>query len=319
MFWIVLFIIVVGLIIEGAKPSGRNEKTKSSEGKQAPQSVSSDHIKKKTAEKLKVVQERQEFLENRKEAQKIERLNSDLGIEEWKSDTDKDEMLTLGIKNSDNTFENKSTKLKTELKVAQKPPSPLVLEFEHWGINSLWHMTHIRNVHSIVQTGLLQHSSLRLSARNPVDISDPNVQRWRTKVDPHYGLSLHDYVPLYINPRNPMLYVQKEIQSEICFIEVSLEALRNRNFLISDGNAASPRTQFFKVTSALKLLPWNVLKSKFWTDFEDGKRMACSEVLIPGSIEPRCIKAVHCFSSTQSGILAKKGISSVISMDKYFR
>ncbi|PFG54326.1 uncharacterized protein DUF4433 [Marinobacter sp. LV10R520-4] len=204
-------------------------------------------------------------------------------------------------------------------KVVPKTDSPVVREFKHRGVSSLWHMTHERNVPSIMRNGILPHTSPTLQAFNHVDISDPDVQRWRTRPDPHYGRKLHDYVPLYINPRNPMLYRRKEMQKEICLIEISLEALDGGNLLVTDGNAASYRTQFYIVPAALQYLPWDVLNSNFWTDFEDGKRKACSEVLVPNIVAPKHIAAIHCFSSAQSGRLAQKGIRSVISMDKYFR
>ena len=116
-----------------------------------------------------------------------------------------------------------------------------------------------------------------------------------------------------------MLFRRKEMQSDICFVEVSLNALDETNFLISDGNAASAKTQFFNTAQELQFLPWPVLRADFWSDFDEGKRKACSEILIPSRVAPKFIRVIHCFSSAQTTALAQKGIKSVISLDKYFR
>ena len=197
--------------------------------------------------------------------------------------------------------------------------SPLVKGFKEFGVTSLWHMTHIRNVPSIMQYGLLAHRSPKLQLLKPTDISDPDVQQWRKRVDPHYSRSLHEYVPFYINPRNPMLYRRKDIQREICFIEVAVAALEGEKYLISDGNAASRSSEFYDSYEDLWMLPWEVLDSGFWSGFDDGKRKACSEVLVPDMVQPHFILAVHCYSSAEVRMLAQSGINSVISMDKYFR
>lgn len=298
MFWVIVGIIVIGLIIEAGKPKSKS-RSQPIERDNAPKTVTDRLARAQAYDDLK------------------RRLNE---VDEQAKDTEKKPDSPDDIEASSastNSALNRPHAIQP--KVIPKTDSPVVREFKNRGVSSLWHMTHERNVPSIMRNGILPHTSPTLQAFNHVDISDPDVQRWRTRPDPHYGRKLHDYVPLYINPRNPMLYRRKEMQKEICLIEVSLEALDGGNLLITDGNAASHRTQFYIVPAALQHLPWDVLNANFWTDFEDGKRKACSEVLVPNIVTPKHIAAVHCFSSAQSGRLAQKGIRSVISMDKYFR
>lgn len=216
------------------------------------------------------------------------------------------------VRHSDKHFDRRSEPASGEY-------SPLVKGFKEFGVTSLWHMTHIRNVPNIMQYGLLAHRSPKLQLLKPTDISDPDVQQWRMRVDPYYSRSLHEYVPFYINPRNPMLYRRKDIQREICFIEVAVGALEGEKYLISDGNAASKSTKFYDSYEDLWLLPWEVIDSDFWSDFDDGKRKACSEVLVPDMVQRHFIRAVHCYSATESRILARSGINSSISVNKYFR
>lgn len=67
-----------------------------------------------------------------------------------------------------------------------------------YGINYLYHMTHIDNLESIFKYGLLSHNEAHRRGLVKVDISMQAAQEWRKKV--------HNYVPFYFSPRNTMLY-----------------------------------------------------------------------------------------------------------------
>lgn len=173
--------------------------------------------------------------------------------------------------------------------------SQIIKLFNEYGVYSLWHMTHRNNVVNIMQHGILSNTQTTKSAK-PVDISDHGVQRWREEKDPIYGRKIHDYTPTYFNIRNPMLYVRKNIQDELCLIEISLSVLSEANFLFTDGNAAARDTAFYNSLDDLAHLPWKVLNASYWNDFEYGKRKRCAEVLIYPSIDPKYIKQIHCNS-----------------------
>ena len=299
MFWFIVFIVVVGFIVDFYSPKKKSERASSA--------TSSGSLNRENSESSA------KLAENLRRMRELPDGDDSDGVKTEKKPPPKANAA------SDSINADVARKPKVEPEISPKAPSVLAREFESWGIESLWHMTHIRNVPSIRRSGLLSHQSPKLTMINPVDISDPEVQRWRTKQDPYFGLALHDYVPFYINPRNPMLYRRKNIQREICFIELSLDALEDTGFLVSDGNAASPKTQFYNGSWGLQFLSWEVLRADFWTDFEDGKRKACSEILVPNAVDPKFIKAVHCFSSAEAGRLTQKGINAVISTDKYFR
>jgi ssDNA thymidine ADP-ribosyltransferase DarT-like protein len=165
--------------------------------------------------------------------------------------------------------------------------------FADFGVDSLWHISHFNNLQSIFQVGILSYYEAHKLYPELVDISDPEVQRWREHKPSNSIYRIHEYVPLYINPRNPMLYVRRNQQSFLCLIEIDLNVLDNNIFLLADGNAASSTTRFFKNQSDLKCLPWDVLKSDSWSDKTDGKRKRCSEVLLYPKIDPQYIKALH--------------------------
>ena len=149
-------------------------------------------------------------------------------------------------------------------------------KFSEYGITSIWHITHKANINSILKDGILNHYDAYKINVNPIDISDPDAQRWRECWENRYHRKIHDYAPLYINPRNPMLYVRKHLQVNLCLVEVSLAVLTENEYLITDGNAASRDTQFYQSESSLSLLPWDVLRASYWTEFPDGKRKRCA-------------------------------------------
>lgn len=190
--------------------------------------------------------------------------------------------------------------------------------FQQYGVHSLWHMTHKDNVRSIIKDGILNHYSAHNMREHPVDISDPDAQRWRERTERNHSHRLHEYVPLYITPKNPMLYVRRNIQNNLCLLQISLDALVNSEFLISDGNAASRDTHFFKSLKHLDQVPWAVLKADLWTGFPDGKRQRCSEVLVYQKIYPENIEAIHCYSSEVVAYLNKYAKNIKLSRDLFF-
>lgn len=194
--------------------------------------------------------------------------------------------------------------------------STLVSTLRSYDIHSLWHMTHINNVQSITQKGIVSHR--RAKPINRVDISDPEVQKWRTGNDPIFNRELHAYSPTYIAIRNPMLYRLKHNAHELCILEISLESLDYHDVLFTDGNAASRDTKFYTHPDDLKNMPWDVLKAEFWSDFADGKRKRCAEVLVYPSIGARHITNIHCNSVDTVSALEQSGVKNVLYSPQLF-
>jgi hypothetical protein len=176
--------------------------------------------------------------------------------------------------------------------------------FRRYGINSLWHISHRDNLSSILENGILSHNMAHnIGQKRIVDISDSSVQRWRKRSEPCYGRPIHDYVPLYMKCRNPMLFRLKDRNESLCLIEVSLSVLKNSEILFTDGNAASAKTSFYSTADELRYLSWDILNSEYWSEFEDGKRIMCSELLIYSKIEPSHIKRICCYSDDTARFL----------------
>lgn len=191
------------------------------------------------------------------------------------------------------------------------------------GIDYLYHMTYIDNLASIIENGLLSHNEAYGQGLIEADISDPNVQDIRAvTIDPFYNRPLHDYVPLYFSPRNPMLYRRREIQEDIVILGIDPQLLSEPNIIFTNGNAAASGTIFYTGTSMLDHLPWNSIRARNWTDLEDGKRIKCAEVLVYPNIEPSRIQVLFCYSNKnrEKIIAAKQGtlIIGKVNRDFYF-
>ncbi|MEA5516825.1 DarT ssDNA thymidine ADP-ribosyltransferase family protein, partial [Nodularia sp. UHCC 0506] len=95
---------------------------------------------------------------------------------------------------------------------------------KEYGIKYLYHMTYINNLASIIRNGLLSHNEAYRRGLIAADISDPDVQDRRANLSV-YNIPLHEYVPLYFSPRNPMLYKRREIQEDIVILGMESQIL----------------------------------------------------------------------------------------------
>lgn len=158
----------------------------------------------------------------------------------------------------------------------------------------LYHMTHITNCASILRTGLMSHRS----APKYRDISNSGVNAHRGAITAQGGLSLHDYVPLYFNPRNAMLYqVQQEHPQQIVILEVSALVCRQDGVLYSEGNAAASDSRIVSTLAAANAFDWPRIRCENWVEGRirnlDTKRMMMSECLVPRRIAPEHIVGLH--------------------------
>lgn len=164
-----------------------------------------------------------------------------------------------------------------------------------YGINYLYHMTSIDNLPSILSHGLLSHNQAHRFGLNKTDISDNCVQDIRQHKSVN-GVHLHDYVPLYFNPKNPMLYRRRELQQNIAILAINPIVLIYPGTVFSDGNAACGDTTFYANMEMLSQLDWNTIWARYWNDKPDGKRIRCAETLVYPELSLDKILTVFCYS-----------------------
>ena len=175
----------------------------------------------------------------------------------------------------------------------------MVLEkslFDVYGIDAIYHMSHIDNVASILKYGLLSHDISYNNRLTKRDISDSSVNSRRMKREPIYGQSIHSYVPFYFNPKNAMLYRRRDIQENIVLFAFDRELIAEAGVLFTDGNAASNATRFFCHLEDLSQLAWGCLHANSWNSYPDGKRVRMAEVLVPNKVSTRRVQKIICCS-----------------------
>lgn len=122
------------------------------------------------------------------------------------------------------------------------------------GIASIDHMTHIDNLDSIFKNGLLAHNN----PYKKIDISNKEVNERRNKLDPIYKRNIHDYVPLYFNPRNAMLYRNQRIFGDgVVILAFNNNIILQDNSFFTNGNVASNHTLYSNDINELEHEAWN--------------------------------------------------------------
>lgn len=157
----------------------------------------------------------------------------------------------------------------------------------------LYHMTHWSNLENILKNGLFSRNQAQKGFLN-IDIADKAVNIRRDRQEPIYNKSLHDYVPLYFNPKNPMLFKRKNMQNEIVILAIDRNVLLQANAIFTNGNAAAKITHFYREIDNLSQLYWKCIHAEHWNDFTDGKRIRCAEVLVYSRIDISAIKKIIC-------------------------
>ena len=155
-----------------------------------------------------------------------------------------------------------------------------------------YHFTHVDNLSDIARHGLLSHNRIRQAGVDYNDISDKGVQRWRQRSEPVYGRSIHDYVPMYLNPRNPMLYCLREYSQHFVMLAIDISEFTPLPVVFADGNAACADTRFGSVLEAAAPA-MDALRASSWNAVPDGKRHRCAEMLVPDRIPVSLVDGIY--------------------------
>ena len=160
---------------------------------------------------------------------------------------------------------------------------------EPYRINYLYHITHVDNLLSILNSGLLSHRRAHGGSLVIEDIADQeviNIRKWK-KV-PVSGKRIVDYVPLFFTPRNPMMRVRKDLQDDIAILCLDSSLLLQKGVIFTDGNAASDDTTFFNDLRFIDSLDWSCIRDRGKPihlynrqEFIEWKRKRAAEVLVP--------------------------------------
>ncbi|OBT12022.1 hypothetical protein A9264_16065 [Vibrio sp. UCD-FRSSP16_10] len=177
----------------------------------------------------------------------------------------------------------------------------------------LYHMTHISNLVGIFENGLFSHNKVK----NYTDISNNVVnERRRGKDNPH-KISLHQYVPLYFNPRNAMLFTcQKKYGKDMVILEIDKSVISNDYTLFSEGNAARKDSKVTTNKLDLANFRWQEINSLAWSNVAEGvneslKSLMMSECLILNRIGPDKIMNIICSKESVRKSLTNESLSKI--------
>lgn len=163
-----------------------------------------------------------------------------------------------------------------------------------FGEFGLHYITHKSNLVSIERRGLLSLNEVLRRGLAPADISNSDVQALRDRRrEPIWNRSIHAYVPLYLNPKNPMLFALRHLRDDLVILKVHDDVARTGEAIFCDGNAASGATQFSLDDAILKSAR-EALRAEYWRGVEDGGRRRMAEVLVHQRVAPDRIIAVLC-------------------------
>lgn len=183
----------------------------------------------------------------------------------------------------------------------------------------LYYIAALDQLHSLLQYGIRSRNEVRALGLPHCDISNPDVQRYRrnTVVAP-LARNLHDCVPLYLNPRNPMLYSLRNQAQRLVVLGVDYAVLAKPH-CYADGNAAARDTRF-SASAAVLADSLAALNAEQWTSVADGKRRRCAEVLLAAAVQPHHIRQVICADSSVAIRIARQyaGRFSVSGLPDFF-
>lgn len=195
-------------------------------------------------------------------------------------------------------------------------------------------ITHIDNIPHIARYGLVKSDSVNRN-ENYVNIGDSQIIQIRSKI-PVKGYRISDYIPFYLGPRSPMLYViqhgyngVKRIEPEkivYCIVRLDDIIAKDIDCIFTDGHALSVLTKFYgkeHLPRISEIVKAEDVYSNFWnseTDI-DLKRRKEAELLVKTDLPPAFIRGYIVYNEAARLELLKFGISEdliLVSRNQYF-
>jgi ssDNA thymidine ADP-ribosyltransferase, DarT len=190
-------------------------------------------------------------------------------------------------------------------------------------VSELHYITPIANLSSIVERGIL--SQVRASPLRPESVADADVQSIRDGKRVPNARPLHEYVNLYFDARNPMMYRRLANKNRIVVLRVSPEVMDLSGAVITDGNAASNGTRFYTSPRGLVALDEDRVFAASWMDADrwvyfEKKRQRCAEILVPDVVPVEYIFGCYaCADDVRAACeRANLGLEVRVRKDVYF-
>ncbi len=185
--------------------------------------------------------------------------------------------------------------------------------------DTLYYICHKDNLKSILEDGIYSRNLINQESIEHKDIHDSEVLARRNIIIPRINKPLADYVNLYFQPRNAMLYRLKcNIGANnlvILAVNSSVMGAKNSS-LFTDRNAATSTVNFYSKLADLKHIDNKIFQYKYWTDSDDTKQKMMAEVLVPNKISASDILSIYLVKDDEN--VKNLGKDVIEQPDKFF-
>ncbi len=192
-------------------------------------------------------------------------------------------------------------------------------------LRELHYISPIGNLASIALRGILSHRQARAVEHQSVAMQEVQAIRARKKVPG--GRALHEYVNLYVNGRNPMLFMRSAEFADLVVLRVSADVLDLPDVVVTDRNAASDWVRFAAAPGGLAIVSEEYTFAEYWTHPEDPieqlrhKSRMCAEVLVPDRVPAEYIGAAYTASADvlEKVRAVESGLRTTVNKRLFFR
>ncbi len=184
-------------------------------------------------------------------------------------------------------------------------------------VNGLYYITHVDNLASIFEHGILSHEQMEKQKIPYQPVYDRDIVDRRHNITAPNGKSLWDFANFYLNPRNPMMYrlsVAEGLVDRLVVLKLKATVFNTPNIYLSDGNAAHSQSNIYPFAKPLLNALGKQIDLEYWNDADGSKRKIMAESLIPHSVSPSLIECVYVgkqngIFDTAKQIVVKSGYS----------
>jgi len=163
-----------------------------------------------------------------------------------------------------------------------------------------YHMTHMENLRPILQAGELRSYNL-MKGQSYRNLANEDVQAGRAAIVVSASKKpLHDYVPLYLGFKTPMVAINQAHNEDLLFLRFSLDILATPGSIVSDGNARSNASKFylFSGPDVFSNLDVAAVRSVKYAKDSELKRKKQAEILIPDRLPMSQMLDMICYSES---------------------
>lgn len=189
------------------------------------------------------------------------------------------------------------------------------------------HMTHMDNLRPILQSGELRSYNL-MRGQSYRNLANEDVQAGRAAITVSAAQRpLHDFVPLYLGFKTPMVAISQVHNEDLLFLRFSLDVLATPGSVVCDGNARSNASKFylFSGPDVFANLDVAAVRTVKYAKDPELKRKKQAEILIPDRLPIAQMLDMICYSEGAKtralSILSEFGIKKAVNVNQswYFK